>query len=70
MSDRLASSLDLLPSPSRTDSEDQAEEEPLVKASSECRICQEEDSLDHLESPCACCGSLKVKPTLSSLLRD
>ncbi|KAL0408696.1 UNVERIFIED_CONTAM: hypothetical protein Sradi_1804000 [Sesamum radiatum] len=26
----------------------------------ECRICQEEDSLKNLESPCACSGSLKL----------
>ncbi|GAB2248896.1 hypothetical protein Droror1_Dr00012255 [Drosera rotundifolia] len=25
----------------------------------ECRICQEEDSVNNLEDPCACCGSLK-----------
>ncbi|KAL9273591.1 putative E3 ubiquitin ligase SUD1 [Drosera capensis] len=25
----------------------------------ECRICQEEDSVNNLENPCACCGSLK-----------
>lgn len=36
------------------------EEKPLI-GRAECRICQEEDSLDKLESPCACSGSLKVK---------
>lgn len=35
------------------------EEEPLIQAA-ECRICQEEDSLNNLETPCACSGSLKV----------
>lgn len=36
------------------------EEAPLI-AMAECRICQEEDSLSNLETPCACSGSLKVK---------
>jgi len=35
------------------------EEEPLIKVA-ECRICQEEDSIENLETPCACSGSLKV----------
>lgn len=26
----------------------------------ECRICQEEDDIKNLDSPCACSGSLKV----------
>ncbi|KAE8705370.1 RING/FYVE/PHD zinc finger superfamily protein isoform 2 [Hibiscus syriacus] len=34
------------------------EEEPLIQAA-ECRICQEEDSVENLETPCACSGSLK-----------
>ncbi|XP_021807579.1 uncharacterized protein LOC110751414 [Prunus avium] len=34
------------------------EEEPLIQTA-ECRICQDEDSISNLESPCACCGSLK-----------
>ncbi|XP_047327672.1 uncharacterized protein LOC124931283 [Impatiens glandulifera] len=34
------------------------EEEPLINLS-ECRICQEEDSIKNLETPCACSGSLK-----------
>ncbi|CAH2043839.1 unnamed protein product [Thlaspi arvense] len=34
------------------------EEEPLIQ-SVECRICQEEDSVKNLESPCSCSGSLK-----------
>lgn len=35
------------------------EGEPLIQMA-ECRICQEEDCLKNLESPCACSGSLKV----------
>ncbi|CAN7022044.1 unnamed protein product [Brassica rapa subsp. trilocularis] len=35
-----------------------AEEEPLLQAV-ECRICQEEDITNNLETPCACNGSLK-----------
>ncbi|KAK4376679.1 hypothetical protein RND71_002975 [Anisodus tanguticus] len=38
--------------------EEDDEEAPLI-GRAECRICQEEDSLDKLESPCACRGSLK-----------
>ncbi|XP_052179337.1 uncharacterized protein LOC127792791 [Diospyros lotus] len=34
------------------------EEEPLIQMA-ECRICQEEDSIQNLEKPCACSGSLK-----------
>ncbi|KAJ4974679.1 hypothetical protein NE237_007853 [Protea cynaroides] len=34
------------------------EEEPLIQTL-ECRICQEEDHIKNLETPCACCGSLK-----------
>lgn len=37
-----------------------ADEEAPLLAMAECRICQEEDSLSNLESPCACSGSLKV----------
>lgn len=39
--------------------EQDGEEEPLIQAA-ECRICQEEDSITNLETPCACSGSLKV----------
>ncbi|KAH7550698.1 hypothetical protein JRO89_XS13G0250800 [Xanthoceras sorbifolium] len=35
------------------------EEEPLIQMV-ECRICQEEDSINNLEVPCACSGSLKA----------
>lgn len=41
------------------DEEDGDEEAPLI-GMGECRICQEEDSINNLESPCACSGSLKV----------
>ncbi|XP_055818636.1 uncharacterized protein LOC129887539 [Solanum dulcamara] len=39
--------------------EDEANEEVPLIGGAECRICQDEDSLNNLESPCACCGSLK-----------
>lgn len=39
--------------------EDCSEDEPLIQMA-ECRICQEEDSINNLETPCACSGSLKV----------
>ncbi|KAK6249974.1 hypothetical protein SCA6_003979 [Theobroma cacao] len=35
-----------------------SEEEPLIQTV-ECRICQEEDCIKNLETPCACSGSLK-----------
>lgn len=35
------------------------ESEPLI-GNAECRICQEEDLIKNLETPCACNGSLKV----------
>lgn len=41
------------------DDEQVGEEEPLLQVG-ECRICQEEDSINNLETPCACSGSLKV----------
>ncbi|XP_077224828.1 uncharacterized protein LOC143858097 [Tasmannia lanceolata] len=37
---------------------DSEEEEPLIQTV-ECRICQEEDHIRNLETPCACSGSLK-----------
>uniref|UniRef100_A0A5B7B372 RING-CH-type domain-containing protein n=1 Tax=Davidia involucrata TaxID=16924 RepID=A0A5B7B372_DAVIN len=40
------------------ESEVSDEEEPLINIA-ECRICQEEDSIKNLETPCACSGSLK-----------
>lgn len=39
--------------------DEEDEGEPLIQEA-ECRICQEEDSVDNLETPCACSGSLKV----------
>lgn len=35
------------------------EEAPLINMA-ECRICQDEDAITNMESPCACSGSLKV----------
>ncbi|ONI30814.1 hypothetical protein PRUPE_1G274900 [Prunus persica] len=43
---------------SSSSAEGAEEEEPLIQTA-ECRICQDEDSISNLESPCACCGSLK-----------
>ncbi|KAL3824123.1 hypothetical protein ACJIZ3_020152 [Penstemon smallii] len=40
------------------DEEEADEEAPLI-GMGECRICQDEDSISNLESPCACSGSLK-----------
>ncbi|KAE8727081.1 RING/FYVE/PHD zinc finger superfamily protein isoform 3 [Hibiscus syriacus] len=34
------------------------EEEPLIRTV-ECRICQDEDGIENLETPCSCNGSLK-----------
>lgn len=34
--------------------------EVLKKGGIECRICQEEDDLSNLETPCACSGTVKV----------
>jgi hypothetical protein len=44
-----------------------SEKEPLVPMV-ECRICQEEDNIKNLESPCACIGSLKVHITNSTFI--
>lgn len=40
------------------DDEDVDEQAPLI-GMGECRICQDEDTLNNLEIPCACSGSLK-----------
>lgn len=48
--------------------EEEANEEVPLIGGAECRICQDEDSLNNLESPCACCGSLKVKFSVFSFL--
>ncbi|CAL5188749.1 unnamed protein product [Lathyrus oleraceus] len=45
-------------SPVDQEGDDRGEEEPLIQTV-ECRICQEEDSVSNLETPCACRGSLK-----------
>lgn len=47
------------PSGSSEEDDDDGEEEPLLQLG-ECRICQEEDSINSLENPCGCSGSLKV----------
>ena len=39
--------------------EGETEDQPLITVG-ECRICQEEDSIKNLETPCACSGSLEV----------
>ncbi|KAK6116459.1 hypothetical protein DH2020_049921 [Rehmannia glutinosa] len=41
------------------DENEDADEHTLLIGMGECRICQEEDSVNNLESPCACSGSLK-----------
>ncbi|RDX83689.1 putative E3 ubiquitin ligase SUD1, partial [Mucuna pruriens] len=48
------------PSGSRSveDDDDDDEDAPLLQMV-ECRICQEEDSVNNLETPCSCSGSLK-----------
>ncbi|XP_050372819.1 uncharacterized protein LOC126790568 [Argentina anserina] len=46
------------PSSSVAEAEEDGEEEPLIQTA-ECRICQDEDSVNNLETPCGCCGSLK-----------
>ena len=43
------------------------EEAPLLSMA-ECRICQEEDSVDALETPCSCNGSLKVINVVNNFL--
>ncbi|KAH1088202.1 hypothetical protein AAZX31_07G213400 [Glycine max] len=40
------------------DGDDDGEDAPLLQLA-ECRICQEEDSVSDLETPCSCSGSLK-----------
>jgi hypothetical protein len=41
------------------DDDEDGEDEPLLQMA-ECRICQDDDSINNLENPCACSGSLKV----------
>ncbi|CAN0923655.1 E3 ubiquitin-protein ligase MARCHF3 [Linum grandiflorum] len=51
---------DVGPSCSRSNEGGSEEDEPLLMIQDgECRICQEEDSVENLESPCGCSGSLK-----------
>lgn len=38
-----------------------SDEEDGFSTKAECRICQEDDLLPNMETPCACNGSLKVK---------
>lgn len=62
MEDHLISRVDQLSDAANlpTDTtEASGEKEPLIP-STECRICQEEDSIKNLEVPCACSGSLKA----------
>ncbi|GFP87352.1 probable E3 ubiquitin ligase sud1 [Phtheirospermum japonicum] len=49
------------PSSSKDDmvEDEDDDENTLLIGTGECRICQEEDSVNNLESPCACNGSLK-----------
>lgn len=49
------------------DGEGGGEEEPLIQMA-ECRICQEEDGVSNLETPCACSGSLKVSIFVSLMI--
>ncbi|CAN1321545.1 hypothetical protein LINPERPRIM_LOCUS32074 [Linum perenne] len=49
---------DVGPSCSRSNEMESEEDDPLIQGG-ECRICQEEDSVENLESPCGCSGSLK-----------
>ncbi|XP_014507092.1 uncharacterized protein LOC106766841 [Vigna radiata var. radiata] len=39
--------------------DDSVDENALLLPLAECRICQEEDSVNNLETPCSCSGSLK-----------
>ncbi|KAL6566467.1 hypothetical protein OROGR_002082 [Orobanche gracilis] len=39
--------------------DEDVDESTLLIGTGECRICQEDDSINNLESPCACSGSLK-----------
>ncbi|KAL3636236.1 hypothetical protein CASFOL_020783 [Castilleja foliolosa] len=47
------------PSSPKDDKVEDDDENTLLIGMGECRICQEEDSVKNLESPCACNGSLK-----------
>jgi len=53
--------------PPDPDGEGGDEEEALIQMA-ECRICQEEDGVSNLETPCACSGSLKVSTCVFEVL--
>ncbi|KAM7279195.1 hypothetical protein ACFE04_006329 [Oxalis oulophora] len=66
MSDHLALNVDRLKRPESTDEEEEEEhgdadcsDQLLIPTMAKCRICQEEDSINCLETPCGCSGSLK-----------
>jgi len=53
------------PSGSASAAEDDSDDEDsLLLPLAECRICQEEDSVNNLETPCSCSGSLKVRTSI------
>ncbi|ESW30645.1 hypothetical protein PHAVU_002G170900 [Phaseolus vulgaris] len=45
--------------PASVAQDDSDDEDSLLLPLAECRICQEEDSINNLETPCSCSGSLK-----------
>ncbi|OWM90411.1 hypothetical protein CDL15_Pgr014714 [Punica granatum] len=55
----LSCAIQIEEAPEGSDSRGLEEDKPLLQTG-ECRICQEEDSIDNMETPCACSGSLKV----------
>ncbi|PKI77985.1 uncharacterized protein LOC116189419 [Punica granatum] len=54
----LSCAIQIEEAPEGSDSRGLEEDKPLLQTG-ECRICQEEDSIDNMETPCACSGSLK-----------
>lgn len=44
--------------------------ESLPKKLAQCRICHDEDEESNMETPCACCGSLKVVLNIEKLLKS
>ncbi|KAM7252804.1 hypothetical protein ACFE04_025422 [Oxalis oulophora] len=67
MSDHLALNVDRLKRPESTDEEEEehgdvdCSDQLLIPTMAKCRICQEEDSINSLETPCGCSGSLKTQ---------
>ncbi|KAM7262094.1 hypothetical protein ACFE04_021171 [Oxalis oulophora] len=64
MSDHLTLNVDRLKRPESTDEEEEHgdadfSDQLLIPTMAKCRICQEEDSINSLETPCGCSGSLK-----------